>query len=61
MIQLTLHDGTPVIVNPFHIFAVEASGENGCSIIASGGAAIEVAESMLQVEKAIRRWTKGAE
>jgi uncharacterized protein YlzI (FlbEa/FlbD family) len=59
MIHLTLHDGTPVIVNPFHIFVIEALGESGCSIIANGGATIEVTESMLEVEKAIRGWTSG--
>jgi uncharacterized protein YlzI (FlbEa/FlbD family) len=59
MIHLTLHDGSPVIVNPFHIFTIESLGESGCTIVASGGATIEVTESMLQVEKAIRRWTSG--
>jgi uncharacterized protein YlzI (FlbEa/FlbD family) len=59
MIHLTLHDGTPVIVNPFHIFSVEALGESGCTIVASGGATVEVTESLDLVEIAIRRWTSG--
>jgi hypothetical protein len=58
MIYLSLDDGTPITVNPFHVFVIEPLGDKGCRLIASGGATYEVAESMLQVAKAIKRWTK---
>ncbi len=58
MIHLTRSDGLPIAVNPFHIFAIEPLGEKGCRILASGGGSIEVAESMLQVMKMVKRWTR---
>lgn len=61
MIHLSLPDGTPVAVNPFHVFAIEPRGQ-GCLITASGGATIQVGETMMQVQKLVKRWTKdGAE
>jgi len=61
MIHLTAPDGTPIAVNPFHVFAVIPLGEKGSRVIASRGAAIEVTESMLQVMRAVKRWTKDGE
>ena len=59
MIRLTLDDGTPVAVNPFHIFAVKPV-EGGSFIMANGGA-ITVRETMDEVETAVKNWTKDKE
>ena len=59
MIRLTLDDGTAVVVNPFHIFAVKPV-EGGSFIMANGGA-ITVRETMDEVEMAVKSWTKGGE
>ena len=56
MIHLTLFDGTTIIVNPFHIFAIKPV-EGGCFITAAGGGSITVKEGPGEVEAAIRRWT----
>jgi uncharacterized protein YlzI (FlbEa/FlbD family) len=56
MIHLTLFDGTPIIINPFHIFAIKPV-EGGSFITASGGGSITVKETPSQIETAVKRWT----
>jgi uncharacterized protein YlzI (FlbEa/FlbD family) len=56
MIHLTLFDDTPIIINPFHIFAIK-SVEGGSFITASGGGSITVKETAAQVEAAVKRST----
>lgn len=58
MIHLTLEDGTPVAINPLHIFAVKPV-EGGSFIMANGGGALTVKESVSQIETAVKRWLKG--
>jgi len=45
MIKLTLEDGTPVAINPMHIFAVKPV-EGGSFIMANGGGVLTVRETL---------------